>query len=1214
MLPLAYLAAFSGLGLAQALPAAQSVALPIASPSVVYTAVSTATTVSVVIQDATVIPSSVFLYECDPTGKPTTFLATLNDQGENVGAIAGDHTFSAQILISQTTPGIIRLVVSAAFRGVLRRTISDIIIVDVVAPPTTLGPPIDALQETRTGGNAPYVFTSERFTGTIVVPSQGSTPFSSLHIGAGIPSRSGPVTASGFFTLRMNQNSTALLHADDANGNHVLLGIFPKAPNLSNVNPVLSPLSTAVALLYTQPGVVVTDPALAAFLLKAIGALPETAALAAVIQSKLTSDPAFLSHPDSDLVSALNAALAALANLTLATLQDTPAARMAAGSAGTKGILASGVAPAADDSSSCTTTDTASFHEIYSQYGDDANVCIDASGFNVAAGSGTFATTNYSPRWVFHYIDPYTNGVQSATGPFVGASYPREFQIPGIAGLFVDFVGKGTVELIRDLFTSSPDAVLQEWLDQMKQTALSYVAPATSSFAASVPSSGSYLFTSYTILVSSAPDFSHRAVAPALLTAFTEIALPVVSLVSDTNSTLFPANNLDPVSTSQLIVDLSTSYSQDVQGIAQSFTQGDDVGAFKQLAAVLISLATDDAFLKWLAQNGPFGEHWANVALKDLQFFAGKLSPLGLVDLGIGGANIVVTGVVLFDTLKDFTAFDADELLVGPTGSVSVQATLDSSRWPGSVSYSLTCAGQSVSGTAVPNIFASEPVGQCSVSKISGGPANSTLTGVSPSMSQTLGANQALTFVLQFKSNPPVAGFMMSSGIRSATDGQTLNLTVASGSTATVTFDGTSRSSAANGANITAWQWTVDGSVVSTSSSFSKSLATGTHAVSLVVTDSRNAQSQPATGTVVVARSTTLNSFSWTQLPVTGGPSPRDYPSTVYDPGTNELILFGGLSRVGPCCISYNDVWVLSNANGLGGSPTWTLLAPTLSQGAPPPRAVHSAIYDPQSNRMVIFGGGAFNGSTFELFNDVWVLTNANGQGGIPTWIPLLPSGGSPAAREGHRAVYDAANNEMIMFGGGNNGIMSVPNDVWVLSDANGIGSNPRWTQLAPQGTIPSPRERFAVGYDPQSNHMTIFGGCCYWNNDTYVLTNANGLGGIPEWSFLSPSGTLPSIRETPNFAYDAAQNFLLIFGMAGPNVSYNDLWQLADANAVGTRLQWNNLIPDNVPGSPPIVRNFYTATASSYDSANHRLIIFRTAPDSSGLVKTQIWVVAPSS
>src|SRR5262249_11228267 len=155
------------------------------------------------------------------------------------------------------------------------------------------------------------------------------------------------------------------------------------------------------------------------------------------------------------------------------------------------------------------------------------------------------------------------------------------------------------------------------------------------------------------------------------------------------------------------------------------------------------------------------------------------------------------------------------------------------------------------------------------------------------------------------------------------------------------------------------------------------------------------------------------------------------------------------------------------------------------------------------------------------LYNDVWVLTNANGLGGTPTWVPLLPSGTPPAPREGHAAVYDASSNRMIVFGGGNNGIMSVPNDLWVLTNPNGLGGTSTWIQLATEGQLPPRIERFASGYDSTNSRLTIFGGCCFWTNTTWLLKNANGLSGNPTWSQVSPAGTIPSIREVHAFGYN---------------------------------------------------------------------------------------------
>ena len=131
-----------------------------------------------------------------------------------------------------------------------------------------------------------------------------------------------------------------------------------------------------------------------------------------------------------------------------------------------------------------------------------------------------------------------------------------------------------------------------------------------------------------------------------------------------------------------------------------------------------------------------------------------------------------------------------------------------------------------------------------------------------------------------------------------------------------------------------------------------------------------------------------------------------------------------------------NDTWVLIHANGIGATPTWTQLTPT--GGPPAARLGHNAVYDQNNNRMIVFGGGTCAGSQF--FNDVWILSNANGSGGTPAWTQLSPAGTPPAARKGAAAVYDVNGNRMIVFGGIGTG--SSLNDVWILSNANGLGSS----------------------------------------------------------------------------------------------------------------------------------------------------------------------------
>lgn len=228
--------------------------------------------------------------------------------------------------------------------------------------------------------------------------------------------------------------------------------------------------------------------------------------------------------------------------------------------------------------------------------------------------------------------------------------------------------------------------------------------------------------------------------------------------------------------------------------------------------------------------------------------------------------------------------------------------------------------------------------------------------------------------------------------------------------------------------------------------------------------------------------------MAWVQLnPVGGPPSPRVLEQGgAYDPVSNTLMFYGGF-----CDESiFADFWVLSHANGLGGTPTWTQFAPS---GGPGPRAFQTMVYDPTSNELILFSGLNQNGTAL---NDVWVLTNANGTAGTPAWNQLSPVGGPPTARGFSSATYDPVSNRMTIFGGGNSS--SELGDAWVLTNANGSGGTPAWTQIAQSSVdYPAPRDAHTAVYDGSRNVMIVFGGEVTFagigTNDVFFLSNANG-------------------------------------------------------------------------------------------------------------------------
>jgi hypothetical protein len=263
------------------------------------------------------------------------------------------------------------------------------------------------------------------------------------------------------------------------------------------------------------------------------------------------------------------------------------------------------------------------------------------------------------------------------------------------------------------------------------------------------------------------------------------------------------------------------------------------------------------------------------------------------------------------------------------------------------------------------------------------------------------------------------------------------------------------------------------------------------------------------------------------------------------------MIVFAGAQGVASPSPCLNDVNVLEYATGVGGTAAWDLQNPI--GGPPRPRYGHTAVYDADDNLMIVFGGSDCSAT---YFNDVWVLRNANGQGGTPAWSQLIPDGAAPVPRAFTSAVYDSTNSRMIVFGGFNGNYLG---DLWVLVNANGMGGTPVWIQVSPGGSTPSPRQGHSAVYEAATNRMIVFGGQTGGQTrvaEAWVLSNANGLRGSPSWSLMAPNTATPQARSLHSAVFVPTSSKMIIFGgqftclAQGCNPSDNHVYALNGANA----------------------------------------------------------------
>ena len=214
----------------------------------------------------------------------------------------------------------------------------------------------------------------------------------------------------------------------------------------------------------------------------------------------------------------------------------------------------------------------------------------------------------------------------------------------------------------------------------------------------------------------------------------------------------------------------------------------------------------------------------------------------------------------------------------------------------------------------------------------------------------------------------------------------------------------------------------------------------------------------------------------WTELHPTGdAPGPREGHSLVYDPTTDNLILFGGSDRQQDAHL--NDLWAYDPISN-----TWAELKP--EGDLPPARQGHSMVYDNELGRLILFAGVGWHDTGF--FNDLWAYDPIGNRwldqdpSGDPrtwdwdetnsTWFNPYPDGKLPEARGFQAMVSDPNNGEILVFGGmeGTVGF----NDLWSY-DPMAIA----WTEFFPDGRLPDPRCCFSMVCDPATGQVFVFGG-----------------------------------------------------------------------------------------------------------------------------------------
>jgi uncharacterized repeat protein (TIGR02543 family) len=205
----------------------------------------------------------------------------------------------------------------------------------------------------------------------------------------------------------------------------------------------------------------------------------------------------------------------------------------------------------------------------------------------------------------------------------------------------------------------------------------------------------------------------------------------------------------------------------------------------------------------------------------------------------------------------------------------------------------------------------------------------------------------------------------------------------------------------------------------------------------IVLFDSTGAEDEISSKTWV------WDGVTWTQKFPVHSPPPRNSYAIAYDAARSQVVLFGGLLAIGT---QYSDTWTWDGSD-------WTQQAPAVS---PSNRASASMVYDPVHQRVLLFGGVYDPPGTedFHPVADTWTWDGIN-------WTQQNPAT-SPSARSSYAMAYDAARQEVVLYGGENKGSFF---DTWTWDGST-------WTQKAPV-SVPD----LGVGgmaYDPLNQQIVL--------------------------------------------------------------------------------------------------------------------------------------------
>jgi len=268
----------------------------------------------------------------------------------------------------------------------------------------------------------------------------------------------------------------------------------------------------------------------------------------------------------------------------------------------------------------------------------------------------------------------------------------------------------------------------------------------------------------------------------------------------------------------------------------------------------------------------------------------------------------------------------------------------------------------------------------------------------------------------------------------------------------------------------------------------------------------------------------------WAKLATQGRtpPASEDH-TTIYDPNSHRMILFGGEN--GP---TTNKLWSLDLK---------TIAWKELASPQAPRRESHSTVYDSRGKRMVVFGG--IDRTSADLY-EIWAFDLDPASPTFEKWQDLTVTEGRPPGRIDHAAIYDPVKNRMVFHGGWTKIRRGLFGDTWAFYFADAPGGRGRWERINTGTTAPSPRRHAVSVHDSDRNLFILLGGQGQSTplNDVWIFDLTRDV-----WMNATPPGPAPVPRIDHQAVYDPRNHSVLLYGGdsgADDAPKLRDVWELA--------------------------------------------------------------------